>query len=302
MTQDRRALQMTSDDPEPASAKVLPEQRVGTAMREARESARISLRDMAKRLGYNSHTTLSSHERGAVMPTDEAVTGYERVLDLTPGALTSVLEDARIERHGDVWAKRRLHLPSDFVGKDSGPPGSKRTERSPRWRRSRWLMIAAGAVILGSATFISVDLLVGSHKPAHAAASPVVGVQDGADPSVTGCATGAVTANSVNVYDPPEHLVGILQLRSSARCGTSWGRFVPSAALATKPTLTLEIDVYRPADGKAAKFRVAYDGLDAYGNMLISRNQCVYADLTLLSKAQTSPAPVQTACLKAPST
>jgi hypothetical protein len=56
---------------------------------------------------------------------------------------------------------------------------------------------------------------------------------------------------------------------------------VPTAALSTKPPLALEIDVHRPADGSVAKFRVTYDGLDAYGNMLVSRYECVYAPLTL---------------------
>jgi hypothetical protein len=162
------------------------------------------------------------------------------------------------------------------------------------------MMAAAGAVILGLAVFIAVDLLGGNRKPAHAASSPVVGVRDGSDPKVTGCATGAITADSVDVYDPPEHLAGVLQLRSSAHCGTSWARFVPTAALTTKPTLTLEIDVYRPADGGAAKFPVTYDGLPAYGNMLISRHECVYAKLELLRKGQTNPPPVQTSCRKAP--
>jgi hypothetical protein len=125
-------------------------------------------------------------------------------------------------------------------------------------------------------------------------------VRDGSDPKVTGCATGAVTSDSVDVYDPPEHLVGTLELRSSARCGTSWGRFVPTSALRTQPALTLEIDVDRPADGTAAKFHVAYDGLPAYGNMLISRHECVYAQLTLNRRGQSTLPPIQTSCRKSP--
>src|SRR5262249_44139379 len=49
----------------------------------------------------------------------------------------------------------------------------------------------------------------------------------------------------------------------------------PLRAQSTQPTLTLEIDVDRPADGAAAKFHVAYDGQAAYGNMLISGHGCV---------------------------
>lgn len=102
-------------------------------MREAREAAGISLRKLAGQLGYHSHTTLSSYERGAVMPTDEAVTGYERLLDLTPGTLADVLEQARIERHGDAWAKRRVHIPVEFVPLEAveAEPSRKALEAEP---------------------------------------------------------------------------------------------------------------------------------------------------------------------------
>ena len=72
-----------------------------------------------------------------------------------------------------------------------------------------------------------VGLLVSQPGPPHAAASSGAGVRDGSDPKVTGCATGAITSDSVDVYDPPEHLVGTLELRSSARCGTSWVALCP---------------------------------------------------------------------------
>lgn len=290
---------MSSDDPKSNSGSVPPEQRVGAAMREARESAGISLRDIAKRLSYNSHTTLSSHERGAVMPTEEAVKGYEQVLGLEPGTLMDVLESARIERHGDAWAKRRVHLPAEFVRTEPDRPESSQPTRKFRWSSRRWAIIP-GAVLVLALVALVVDLFVGQPGASHVATSPVAGVRDGSDPKVTGCATGAVTSDSVDVYDPPEHLAGVLQLRSSARCGTSWGRFVPTSALTTKPALTLEIDVDRPADGAAAKFHITYDGQLAYGNMLISSHECVYAKLTLIRKGQPSLPPVQTACRQAP--
>jgi len=59
-------------------------------MRAAREAAGISLREMARQMGYHSHTTLSAYECGAVMPTDEAVTAYEQILSLDPGTLTVI--------------------------------------------------------------------------------------------------------------------------------------------------------------------------------------------------------------------
>src|SRR5436309_783774 len=95
-------------DAQPDEPTLLPEQRVGAAMREARESRGVSLRRLAEQLGYQSHTTLSGYERGAVMPTETVVEGYERILGLASGSLTKVLEEARIERHGDAWTKRRV--------------------------------------------------------------------------------------------------------------------------------------------------------------------------------------------------
>lgn len=286
---------MTSEDDLSTSGSLLPEERIGAAMRLAREREGISLRQLSKQLGYHSHTTLSAYERGAVMPTDEAVQGYERVLGLEPATLLDVLESARIERHGDAWPKRRVHLPTEFMqpsfSKDS--PDS----RSP-WRSrvlARWLVAGAGVLVVGVAVVVAVTVLPGQHKPAKASAT-LIGVRDGADPKVTGCALGATTLDSVDVYDPPQHLVGIFQLRSSARCGTSWGRFVPTVALATKPPLELEIDVYRPADGAMARFRVAYDRNYAYGNMLISKHACVYAQLALIRHGRPVMPPIQTAC------
>src|SRR5450755_1426237 len=83
---------MNGEDEVSDAAQVLPEQRVGAAMREARELSGTSLRQMAKRLGYQSHTALSSYERGAVMPTEKVIEGYEQVLGLQSGELTTVLE------------------------------------------------------------------------------------------------------------------------------------------------------------------------------------------------------------------
>ena len=286
---------MSTEGLEPNEPTLLPEQRVGQAMREAREAAGISLRRLAKQLGYHSHTTLSSYERGAVMPTDEAVTGYERVLGLGPGSLITVLEEARIERHGDAWAKRRVHIRPEFVepqqaevAVDSVPP------RRTRWRPGRWVVIGL-AMIAVAAVVLGVRLVVDHLGAAHTAVT-LIGVRDGSDPTVTGCKPSGVTVDSVNVYDPPEHLVGVLQLRSSAPCGTSWARFVPEPTLATSPQLILELDVYRPADGASAKFRVSYDGNYAYGNMLISAHQCVYAQVTLIRQGEPSLPPVQTGC------
>jgi hypothetical protein len=103
------------------------------------------------------------------------------------------------------------------------------------------------------------------------------------------------------VYYPPQHLVGTFQLRSSARCGTSWGRFVPMSSVPQSPPWQVTVNVYRPADGAVNRYHVTYDGVGAaYGNMLISRHACVYATFTLQRKRQIRSATFQTACREAP--
>jgi len=101
---------------------------------------------------------------------------------------------------------------------------------------------------------------------------------DQADPKVAGCAD-AVTVDSIEVYDPPQHLAGTLQLRFSPVCGSSWSRFEPTAGLATTPPLTLELNVRRPGDGAVAPFQVTFDGQEAYGNILTSNQECVFAEV-----------------------
>jgi transcriptional regulator with XRE-family HTH domain len=92
----------TSDEP-----RLLPEQRVGAALRAARKAAGVGLREMARRLNYGSHSGLSEYEKGAKMPPETVVAGYEHVLGLESGVLTAVLEAANVERHGDTWSNAR---------------------------------------------------------------------------------------------------------------------------------------------------------------------------------------------------
>ncbi len=288
-------------DAQPVEPALLPEQRVGAALREAREARGVSLRRLAEQLGYQSHTTLSGYERGAVMPTETVVEGYERVLGLTSGSLTTVLEEACIERHGDAWTKRRVHLPTQFVPAEPDADAPEVPEHEPR-RLRRLALIAGIAGLIVVAGVVTTATLASIDAPSHGAPAVtsstlvvVPGAVDGADPKVTGCATGAITADSVEVFDPPGYLIGVLELRFSAACGTSWGRFAPTLALGATPPVRLEIDLHRLADSGAALYGIAYDGQAVYGNMLLSRSECVYAELTVHRGAVTLPT-VQTAC------
>ena len=80
-----------------------PEQSVGEALRAARLAAGLTLREMARRLNYHSHSVLSEYENGAKMPSETVVEGYEQVLALEPGSLLKILETANIAQLGDAW-------------------------------------------------------------------------------------------------------------------------------------------------------------------------------------------------------
>jgi transcriptional regulator with XRE-family HTH domain len=283
---------MTMDDPTPSTTPALPEQRIGAALRAARETGGLSLRAVAKRLGYNSHTTLSSYERGSIMPPEVVVEGYEKLLGLPEGKLMKVLEAACVERHGDAWAKRRSHLPTRPTAPEAEPVPSSAVQGRLDWYRRRRFILSAGLVIVliavGGALWVS-------HRGDGGPDFVVPGQLDMADPETTGCVGKVEHADEVSVHDPPQHLAGKLQLRFSPLCGTSWARFEPSGGLATTPPIVIEVNLRRPADGAVAPFSVAYDGLPAYGNMLVSSHQCVVAELVIHRGNSASPT-FRTAC------
>ncbi len=303
---------MASEDPFAEVADESPERRVGAAMRRARASAGISLRQMAKRLHYGSHSTLSMYERGDAMPSEEAVLGYERVLGLDSGSLLHLLREANTERHGDEWPKRQGHAPAETTGTKADEPQDlvERTDEGAQiltrvaagWVRPWKIAVIAGSMALLTCAVV-IAILMNQHGKSkvqrESPSGPALG-SDGSDPKVTGCALGATNTDSVDVFYPSQHLAGTLELRASVRCGTSWGRFTPTSALSRSSGLTIEIDMHRPADDGSAPFSIKYDGQVVYGNMLVSRYECVYAEIEIKSVDLTS-AKVRTRCVKTPS-
>src|SRR2546430_284401 len=124
-----KASVVTPRKADPNAPGLLPEQRVGAALRAARESSGIAMREMARRLNYRSHSSLSEYENGAKMPSESVVQGYEHVLGLERNTLMAVLEAANVERHGDVWSKRKVHVPVQFVSDEPPPPAVTPSEQ-----------------------------------------------------------------------------------------------------------------------------------------------------------------------------
>ncbi|WP_170321400.1 helix-turn-helix domain-containing protein [Acrocarpospora pleiomorpha] len=287
------------------SPEQLPEQRVGAAMRSARMSARIGLRKMAKLVGYNSHSQLHEYETGSKMPSDKIVRLYEQVLGIDDESLQSVLEDARIERHGDPFSRRRAHLPMRLEPASLDHAATKRfshvsegsDEPAPPAnhvfvaRAFRWKRYALLVLVLVTATVA----VLWSARQAGDQVPPVA--VDGSDPEVLGCGRDAETADSVKIFYPERYLAGFLELRASRHCQASWGKFIHSDALQQTPPLIVAVSVHRPADGASAPYEHTFAGQDIYGNLLMSSHTCVYAQVRLKREQSMSPL-YRTACLE----
>lgn len=267
-------------------------------MRRRREAAKVSLRTMSGRLGYNSHTTVLAYEQGKVMPTDEVVAGYEKLLRLEPGSLTSVLEAARVEKHGDPFSKRRTYVPMTVEPPTDSASLEKREHTTPKLKRWKWLRATAVAVPTTAVIVFAAILWISANRDDPAATGlPELIVTDATDPKVTGCADDASTLDVIDVHFPAQFLIGQLELRASKRCGTSWGKFTQSPGLPQEPSLMLEITAYRPADAASSRFAMQYAGQGIYGNQLISHHQCVYTEIVVAREGQRSPG-TRTRCLK----
>ena len=257
----------------PAGEDGSPAAEVGRAMRAAREARRLSLRDLAKKLGFNSHTRFSGYELGRQLPPDEIVEGYEKVLDLEPNSLMRLVERARIAEHGDSFPKRRKPLGTQMDAVN---------------RPRRRVLIAALVVALIAAVVAVVVILVAEKNRVRA--------DDGSDAISTGCDADAVTLDHVDVYFPAQYKVGTLELRASPYCGTSWGKFTQAKDLPTTPPLNIKITASRPADGAMRPFALDYVGENIYGDQLISRFQCVFVEIIVTRDHRTSSAPISTSC------
>jgi transcriptional regulator with XRE-family HTH domain len=213
----------------------LPEQRVGAALRTARRAGGLSLREVARRLNYASHSTLSEYENGARMPSEMVVEGYERLLRLAPGTLTLVLEDANIERHGDAWAKRRVHVPAADL------PLPETGGEPPIRPASPW---------------------------------PEQPVADGSDPDAAGCSVDAVTVHSRRIALVEQRtIIGHVELRYNSRAQAAWGRFEGYGFLdhlaGTRDDVNIVVEVMRGSDGTRLSTKEPYCFDYVWGELVV---------------------------------
>jgi hypothetical protein len=211
------------------------------------------------------------------MPTEEVVNGYEKILRLESGTLLTVLENARIERHGDAWSKRRVHIPAEFALGES--------EVAPE-RRPRRIAVTAPVVLpVLSVTLLIVLLVIVLTRPAapvpreqQPRESLSSHVRDGSDPKKSGCSLdpNVETLDSMEV-DLNGMPVGLIELRYSPQCGVAWPRFEPFPRARIPDTAVIHTDVVRVQPENREHFQDPWVGVPIYGNVLRSTEQCVYA-------------------------
>jgi hypothetical protein len=162
------------------------------------------------------------------MPSEVVVEGYERLLCLKAGTLTTTLEAANLERHGDAWARRRVHLPLQLPD-DAAPPGLGVVAASP------W---------------------------------PQQPVADGSDPDAARCSVDAVTVHARRIALAKRRIIiGQVELRFSASSGATWGRFEGYGYLDRladkRGDVQVIVEILRDSDGAliATKEQYCFDHL-----------------------------------------
>lgn len=122
-------------------------QRLGAELRARRLARGMSLRALAKELGLSGHGTLVDYEYGRRIPPEDLLVGWERIFEVSDGALRNLREKALAERGG----KR-----AELLLREPAPPRPV-TEPEPRRRpRRRRLVLGAAAVLLAAGAGVGV--------------------------------------------------------------------------------------------------------------------------------------------------
>ena len=127
-------------------------QRLGAELRARRLARGMSLRALAKELGLSGHGTLVDYEYGRRIPPEDLLVGWERIFEVSDGALRNLREKALTERAGER-AELLLREPPAPPRPVAGPE----PERRERRHRRRWLVLGAAAVIVAAGAGVGVS-------------------------------------------------------------------------------------------------------------------------------------------------
>ncbi|GAB3988275.1 hypothetical protein GCM10029978_110240 [Actinoallomurus acanthiterrae] len=309
---------------------------VGMAIRRARLEQGLSLRRLAQELHIGA-STLSEYEQDRRLPSEDLLTACEKRLDLPDGELIALRRTALVARAADLIP---LASPADSVdglppGSPSDsptdvatapetaaptPPGAQLdrnqvpdpgTARSSRLRRwsSSLATAAAGAIIALAIQDIPPLLHHSGASPHKSTGRPSPSLvphalpTDDGDPRNSGCDADAVTLSvaDLNVYRPGRIVIGQTVAHYSPSCKTIWPRFEPTAALnRIAPHAHVTLIGLRPIDHRRVTYDAAYEGVFAWGNMLLTTTGCVTATVTLTGPGLPTPVTSSTPCMTGP--
>lgn len=295
---------------------------LGTAIRRARIEQGLSLRRLAQELHIGA-STLSDYEQDRRLPSQELLTSCEKKLDLHAGDLISLRRAALAARAAHLLPSGSAanavdgsdasapESPPDATAPtspDAGPDRSEspvRTSRLHRWSSS--LVTAGVGAIIALAIQDLPPLLHHSgaspHRnaaPSRSAVPPHALPKDDGDPHDSGCDADGVTLSvaDLNVYRPGRVVIGQTVARYSPACKTIWPRFEPTAALdRIAPHARVTLLALRPADHRHVTYSAAYEGVFAWGNMLLTTTGCVATTVTVTGPGLRTPVTASTPCM-----
>ncbi|WUH90495.1 helix-turn-helix domain-containing protein [Streptomyces sp. NBC_00433] len=122
------------------------QRRLGLTLYRLRLERELSLRALARLLGYSAHSVFVDVERGQRLPSEALVGAYERAFGLPPGSLLNLRRQAlaeRAERLTDALSRTLEPAPAVPLAVPSAAPAS-------RWR-SRAIRVASALVRLPTA-------------------------------------------------------------------------------------------------------------------------------------------------------
>lgn len=207
---------------------------LGAEMRSQRVARAMSLRALAKELGFSGHGTLVDYEHGRRIPPDDVVARCERIFQISDGALRNLREKALAER-----AHREADLLLNRPGQSSVPAPEPATEEPTapvRWTRRRQVAVII-AVTLITALGLGTWRLTASQAPQ--AALPAGGMTSGPSCS-TGNALPLDTSGDWRTLDNGPTVPGcgqpLIHVATDSAAGANW--------------------IFHPGVGKSCSFRV----------------------------------------------
>lgn len=212
---------------------------LGAEIRGQRVARAMSLRALAKELGFSGHGTLLDYEHGRRIPPDDVVARCERVFQISDGALRNLREKALSER-ADREADLLLNRSAQASATTPEPATEKRTA-PVRWTRRRRQMAAIVAVVLIAGVGLGVWRLTASPAPQ---AAPQAALPAGGMTSGPACSTGsALPLDTSGDWRPlaggatdPDCGQPLIHVATDSGDGANW--------------------IFHPGAGKSCQFRI----------------------------------------------